>query len=202
VLNFFQKHFNMQTEVLSSSAVRAASKLGATMILAFTKTGRTARFLSKYRASVPILAVVAKGDGENADAVAKCVAHQCALLRSVVPLLTLHAAGAVSTDGTTTDWALRKAMHMDLVEQGDRVVVSQCPRVLPNGLFEEAAVVKFVVAGGASMKELGRVGSCMDMTRLAGTMTVALAAKRFGRALHKMPDSHEPDSHSTSWWLA
>ena len=55
---------------------------------------------------------------------------------------------------------------MDLVEAGDRVVVSQCPRILTDGTFEEAAVVKFVVAGAASMKELGRFGSCMDMQKL------------------------------------
>jgi pyruvate kinase len=47
----------MQTEALASSAVRATTKLGATMILAFTKTGRTAKFISKYRAAVPILTV-------------------------------------------------------------------------------------------------------------------------------------------------
>ena len=47
----------MQTEALASSAVRATTKLGATMVLAFTKTGRTARLLAKYRTSVPILTV-------------------------------------------------------------------------------------------------------------------------------------------------
>lgn len=56
---------------------------------------------------------------------------------------------------------------MDLADAGDRVVVSQCPRVLTDGTFEEAAVVKFVVAGAGSMRELGRFGSCMDMSKLA-----------------------------------
>jgi pyruvate kinase len=176
---------SMQTEALSSSAVRATTKLGATMVLAFTKTGRTARFLAKYRAGVPILAVVAQGDGENAVAVAKCITHQCALLRGVVPLLALQSTGVMSTDGTKTDWALRKAMQLDLVEMGDRVVVSQCPRVLPNGQFEEAAVVKFVVVGASSMKEFGRIGSCMDMTHLAGTMTAGIAVERFKKGLHR-----------------
>lgn len=47
----------VQTEALASSAVRASAKLGATLIVAFTKTGRTPGFLAKYRSSVPILAV-------------------------------------------------------------------------------------------------------------------------------------------------
>jgi pyruvate kinase len=49
----------MQTEALASSAVRATTKLGAKIILAFTKTGRTARYLAKYRSAVPIVTVCA-----------------------------------------------------------------------------------------------------------------------------------------------
>jgi pyruvate kinase len=47
----------MQTEALTSAAVRTTDKLGAKLVLAFTKTGRTARFIAKYRTAVPILVV-------------------------------------------------------------------------------------------------------------------------------------------------
>ena len=59
--------------------------------------------------------------------------------------------------------------RMGLVQKGDRVVVSQCPRILPDGLFEEAAVVKFVVAGDASATAKGMPshGSCTDIHGLA-----------------------------------
>ena len=67
---------------------------------------------------------------------------------------------------------------MDLAESGDRVVVSQCPRVLTDGSFEEAAVVKFVVAGAGSMRQLGRLGSCMDISRLAETTAVPHASPK------------------------
>jgi hypothetical protein len=56
---------------------------------------------------------------------------------------------------------------MGLVKKGDRIVVSQCPRVLPDGLFEEAAVVKFVVAGDAPVKGLPEFGSCMDISSMS-----------------------------------
>ncbi len=46
-----------QVEALASSAVRAADKLGAALIIVFTGTGRTARIVAKYRPPVPVLAV-------------------------------------------------------------------------------------------------------------------------------------------------
>ena len=64
-------------------------------------------------------------------------------------------------------------MKMDLLEKGDRVVVSQCPRILADGLFEEAAVVKFIVAGEEMPKNLATIGSCRDMTAIAGAGAAA-----------------------------
>ena len=49
------------------------------------------------------------------------------------------------------------------VKRGDRVVVSQCPRLLQSGMFIEAAVVKFVVVGEAVPQNFPKHGSCMDM---------------------------------------
>lgn len=59
-----------------------------------------------------------------------------------------------------------QAIRMGLVKSGDRVVVSQCPRVLSDGLFEEAAVVKFIVAGDNSSLKGSEVGSCMDLANM------------------------------------
>ena len=46
-----------QVEALASSAVRAALKSQAALIIVFTVSGRTARLVAKYRPSQPILAV-------------------------------------------------------------------------------------------------------------------------------------------------
>jgi hypothetical protein len=47
----------LQHEALASSAVRAAAKLQAALIVVFTVTGRTPRVVAKYRPSQPILTV-------------------------------------------------------------------------------------------------------------------------------------------------
>jgi len=46
------------TESLASSAVRTQQKIGARLIVCFTRSGTTARIVSKYRPGVPILAVI------------------------------------------------------------------------------------------------------------------------------------------------
>ena len=45
-------------ESLASSAVRAADKVAARLLVVFTQTGRAARLVAKYRPTVPILCVV------------------------------------------------------------------------------------------------------------------------------------------------
>lgn len=56
-----------------------------------------------------------------------------------------------------------QAIEIGLVKKGDRVVVSQCPRRLARGVFNEAAVVKFVLVGEAVPQMFPQHGSCMDM---------------------------------------
>eukprot|EP00879_Flechtneria_rotunda_P021199 GHRR01022332.1.p1 GENE.GHRR01022332.1~~GHRR01022332.1.p1 ORF type:complete len:557 (+),score=186.89 GHRR01022332.1:438-2108(+) len=45
-------------ESISSSAVRAADKVGASLIVVYTHTGRTAQLVAKYRPPMPILTLV------------------------------------------------------------------------------------------------------------------------------------------------
>lgn len=44
-------------EALASSAVRAAGKINAKLIIVFTVTGNTARLVAKYKPAMPILTV-------------------------------------------------------------------------------------------------------------------------------------------------
>ncbi|GIL59095.1 hypothetical protein Vafri_14039 [Volvox africanus] len=54
-------------EALASSAVRAAAKINAALIIVFTVTGQTARLVAKYKPASPILTVVC-GDPHEAKA--------------------------------------------------------------------------------------------------------------------------------------
>lgn len=53
--------------------------------------------------------VVAQGDNAHAAGDATLIAHQCALLRGVIPVLATAtcSTGPMATDGSLTDWALR-----------------------------------------------------------------------------------------------
>jgi len=50
------------TDVVAQSAVRAAHAVGASMIVALTRSGRTARMLARYRPAEPILALSDVGE--------------------------------------------------------------------------------------------------------------------------------------------
>jgi pyruvate kinase len=114
-----------QSEALASSAVRAASKVGAAMIVVFTRTGHTARLVSKYRPNMPIVSLVIPRvtqnsirwvlDGEQA-------ARQGLLNRGVIPLL----ANPTNSDMSALlrvvfDFAKKKGT----LTEGDQVVVIQ-----------------------------------------------------------------------------
>ena len=51
-------NFSLPAQALASSAVRAAEKSAAKLLVVFTVTGLTARLLAKYKPLQPILAVV------------------------------------------------------------------------------------------------------------------------------------------------
>ena len=63
-----------------------------------------------------VLQVVAQGDDAHASGDATVIAHQCALLRGVIPVLATPKcnAGAMATDGSLTDWALRTVRERPL----------------------------------------------------------------------------------------
>lgn len=58
-------------EALASSAVRAADKIDAALIIVFTVTGQTARLVAKYKPACPIL-TVSSGRRSSGNAAAEC----------------------------------------------------------------------------------------------------------------------------------
>jgi pyruvate kinase len=95
---------------ISSAVARIAEQLDAAAIMSLTKTGSTARSISKFRPQQPILAVTAHMD----------VARRLQMVWGVKPLLILD----LPTTGETFQAAVKMAQTNKLLKEGDLVVLS------------------------------------------------------------------------------
>jgi pyruvate kinase len=95
---------------ISQAVGNIAEQLGATAIMSLTKTGATARNVSKFRPKTPILAITPHVD----------VARQLQLVWGVKPLLVLD----LPSTGQTFHAALNVAQEKELVCEGDLVVMT------------------------------------------------------------------------------
>ncbi len=98
------------TEAISRAACALAADLGAAAILTPTRTGATARQVSRHRPHVPVIATTPS----------EAVCSQLALEWGVVPLVVVEA----SDTDETIRVALRAARTTGLVKTGDLVVVT------------------------------------------------------------------------------
>jgi pyruvate kinase len=114
-----------QSEALASSAVRAASKTGAAMIVVFTRTGLTARLVSKYRPNMPIVSLVIPRVQQNSIRWVlrgERAARQGLLNRGVVPLL----ANPTNSDmNALLRVVFARAKKDGVVRENDQVIVIQ-----------------------------------------------------------------------------
>ena len=114
-----------QSEALASSAVRAASKTGAAMIVVFTRTGHTARLVSKYRPNMPIVSLVIPRVQQNSIRWVlrgERAARQGLLNRGVVPLL----ANPTNSDmNALLRVVFARAKKDGVVRENDQVIVIQ-----------------------------------------------------------------------------
>ena len=95
---------------ISQAVGQIAEQLAASAIMTLTKTGSTARNVSKFRPQTPILAVTPHVD----------VARQLQLVWGVKPLLVLD----LPSTGQTFQAALSVAQEKELLYQGDLVVMT------------------------------------------------------------------------------
>jgi len=116
-------------EAVACAAVETAEDVGATLILALTETGFTARLIAKYRPSQMILALSASD-----SAIRHLQVH-----RGVV---TMHVPSFQGTDNVIRS-AMQEAKELGLIEKGDLVVVV-------HGTKEE-------VAGGSNLMKVVEV---------------------------------------------
>jgi pyruvate kinase len=101
---------HMVDAAIGRATVDIAEELGAKAIATLTHSGRSARLISQYRPSIPIVAA----------ATSEVVQRQLALVWGVIPLLTEHHA--------TTDERLRAATELTikcgLAHKGDLIVIA------------------------------------------------------------------------------
>lgn len=95
---------------ISHAVSQIADQLDAAAIMTLTKTGATARNVSKFRSTKPILAITPHVD----------VARQLQLVWGVKPLLVLD----LPSTGQTFQAALNVAQEKDLLCEGDLVVMT------------------------------------------------------------------------------
>lgn len=95
---------------ISQAVGNIAEQLGASAIMTLTKTGATARNVSKFRPHKPILAVTPHVD----------VARQLQLVWGVKPLLVLD----LPSTGQTFQAAMNVAQENELLKEGDLIVMT------------------------------------------------------------------------------
>ncbi|XP_077213699.1 pyruvate kinase 2, cytosolic-like [Tasmannia lanceolata] len=117
-------------ESVASSAVRAAIKVKAAVIVVFTSSGRAARLIAKYRPTVPVLAVVIprlKTNSLKWTFSGTSQARQCLAVRGIYPILANPNVATVvgSNEESGLKLALNHAKMVGLVKPSDQVVVFQ-----------------------------------------------------------------------------
>ncbi|MQM08898.1 hypothetical protein Taro_041753, partial [Colocasia esculenta] len=117
-------------ESVASSAVRAAIKVKAAIIVVFTTSGKAARLIAKYRPPMPVLAVVVPRLRKNSSKWSFSGAlqsRQCLAVRVVFPVLANLNVGTSdsSGEGSSLTLGLNHAKSVGLAKSNDRAVVFQ-----------------------------------------------------------------------------
>ncbi|KAK7393023.1 hypothetical protein VNO78_21474 [Psophocarpus tetragonolobus] len=118
-------------ESIASSAVRAAIKVKASVIICFTSSGRAARLIAKYRPTMPVISVVIpqlKTNQLRWTFTGAFEARQSLIVRGLFPMLAdpRHPAEAKSvTNDSILKVALDHGKASGIIKPHDRVVVCQ-----------------------------------------------------------------------------
>ncbi|GAP98534.1 pyruvate kinase [Leptolyngbya sp. NIES-2104] len=139
---------------ISQAVGNIAVQLDASAIMSLTKTGATARNVSKFRPRTPILAITPHVD----------VARQLQLVWGVKPLLVLD----LPSTGQTFQAALNVAQEKGLVSEGDLVVLTAGTL---QGVAGSTDLIKVEVVTAVRGKGVGiGQGSVSGRARLASTL--------------------------------
>jgi pyruvate kinase len=141
------------TNAISQAVGQIAEQLDAAAIMTLTKTGGTARNVSKFRPQTPILAITPHVD----------VARQLQLVWGVKPLLVLDLPSA----GQTFQAAINVAREKELLHDGDLVVMTAGSIQGVSGSTDllKVEVVKAVLGKGTGVGQ----GSVSGRARVASS---------------------------------
>lgn len=151
------------TEAISHATSATSYSLGADAIITATKTGSTARMVSKYRPLVPIIAVTPSPR----------VYRQLLLVWGVYPLM----AAETDTTDSMIDTAVETALQADYIKQGDLVIITAG---VPVGIPGSTNLIKVHTIG----KILAR-GTGIGKTPAIGRAVIAKNAKEAEMNLKK-----------------
>eukprot|EP00850_Spirogloea_muscicola_P006853 SM000033S12374 [mRNA] locus=s33:548322:551061:+ [translate_table: standard] len=118
-------------ESIASSAVRAAAKVLASVVIVFSYSTRTARLIAKYRPSMPVIVVVIPRLVTNQlswTLLGQTQARQVNANRGLFPLLAdpkVQAPGSTHSNESILKGAIMHCRSVGIVQPNDRVVVCQ-----------------------------------------------------------------------------
>ncbi|XP_004496168.1 pyruvate kinase 1, cytosolic-like [Cicer arietinum] len=118
-------------ESIASSAVRAAIKVKASVIICFTSSGRAARLLAKYRPTMPVISVVIpqlKTNQLRWTFTGAFQARQSLIVRGLFPMLADPRHPAEFNSGTNESIlkaALDHGKAFGIIKPHDRIVICQ-----------------------------------------------------------------------------
>lgn len=144
---FYQRdhdHTNNVTNAISHATVTTAHDLGASAIITVTKTGTTARMISKFRPVCPIISC----------APSETVQRQMNMSWGVTPLL----ADTMDNTDALIDHAIQRAREENLVDDGDLVVVTAG---VPLGVSGTTNLMKVHLIGDVLVSGKGYTSKCI-----------------------------------------
>lgn len=114
-------------ETIASMAVQTSNCSKATLIVVLTRGGSTAKLVSKYRPSVPILSVVVpeiKTGSFDSFSSNEAPARHSLIYRGLVPVLSCGSSKASESESTeeALEFAIQHAKSKGLCKPGDAVV--------------------------------------------------------------------------------
>lgn len=155
IKNFSDTHITMSSNVtnaISHATCSAAHTLGAAAIISVTKSGHTARMISKFRPAVPIIATT----------VLCKVYYQLAMAWGVMPVLATE---KCSTD-EVFEQAIERSLLTGLVKSGDLVIITGG---MPVGVSGTTNLMKIHIIGDMLVQ-----GQGIGTHRVSGNVCVVL----------------------------
>jgi len=149
------------TNAISHAACTTAYEVGASAIIAVTQTGNTARMISKFRPSIPII-------GCTPD---EKVMRQLNMSWGVTPVLVNKSAHS----DALFEHAVERAAEEGLIRDGDMVVITGG---LPLGISGTTNMLKVHLVGNVLLKGTG-MGEQQSVAPLCIAMTEEEARKKF-----------------------